>query len=156
VGVVEVGEKVAGELGGSRRGRVGGDAEDMHGRAPTSICAVRTVWAWQSALQRFCLDLETAAVEVEHHARIDAGPLRRDPDCGDAPGAGQDRAQVGVGRQLIRAAAAAATPPAAARTSSLAPTGVSGMWEVVFLAILLLGAGAAFAFVNRKHHARHR
>jgi SdrD B-like domain len=53
-------------------------------------------------------------------------------------------------------AAAAPTSPAPAGTSSLAPTGVSGMLEMVSLVILLLGAGAAFAFVSWKHHARHR
>jgi hypothetical protein len=51
---------------------------------------------------------------------------------------------------------AAPIPPATARTSSLAPTGVSGMWEMVSLVILLFGAGTAFAFVSRKHHTKHR
>jgi hypothetical protein len=52
-----------------------------------------------------------------------------------------------------------ATPTSPAASSSpqgsLAHTGMSGMGEILSLVALLLGAGAAFAFVSRRRHARH-
>jgi hypothetical protein len=48
------------------------------------------------------------------------------------------------------------TTPAAPGGGSLAHTGTSGVLEMISLVIVLLGAGAAFTFVSRKRHARHR
>ncbi len=59
----------------------------------------------------------------------------------------------------------ASVPPTAAPTGgstggsnpgALAPTGMSGIGEILSLVALLVGAGTAFAFVSRRRHARHR
>ncbi|WP_249028299.1 SdrD B-like domain-containing protein [Saccharopolyspora spinosa] len=47
-------------------------------------------------------------------------------------------------------------PPSNTPTDSLADTGISGLPELIFLGVVLLGAGAAFVFVSRKRRARQR
>ncbi|MFL4907723.1 SdrD B-like domain-containing protein [Streptomyces sp. MMS24-I2-30] len=46
--------------------------------------------------------------------------------------------------------------PAGSPSGSLAHTGASGMRDMLLLVVVLLGAGAAIAFVGRKRLARHR
>jgi hypothetical protein len=49
-----------------------------------------------------------------------------------------------------------APAPPGGEPGSLAPTGASGVREIVALVTLLLGVGAALAYASRRHHARHR
>ncbi len=47
-------------------------------------------------------------------------------------------------------------PPSNTRTDSLADTGISSLPVMIFLGVVLLGAGAAFVFVSRKRRAKQR
>lgn len=47
-------------------------------------------------------------------------------------------------------------PPSNTRTGALANTGIPGLPEMIVLGVLLLGAGAALAFANRKRRAKQR
>ncbi|MFI0469488.1 LPXTG cell wall anchor domain-containing protein [Saccharopolyspora sp. 5N102] len=47
-------------------------------------------------------------------------------------------------------------PPSNTRPGSLASTGISSLPAMIFLGVVLLGAGAAFVFVSRKRRAKQR